>query len=105
MRGFPKYINTAHDVAVCEEMFPEALANHKAALEENKYAWVTTATLAAKDADKAVTDATHKAETQPDGKIIQMELKVDTNSPAYKLGLVKAAEEEEKPVEEGETSG
>jgi len=101
MRGFPKHINTAQDVAVCEQLFPAELAAKKAALETNKYSWAVTGTLAAKDIGKGVIDATHKVETRDDGTIVQLELKVDDKSPAYKLGLVSAAAEV-KPAEEEE---
>ena len=90
MQGFPKWFNTRQDVDLCLVEYPEEMKAKLREWLENRFVWVTTATLPGREA--GIEDATHRIieETADSGspvEYLQQGLQVDPNYHLFRLGF------------------
>ena len=98
MRGFPKHLNTRHDVEYCLEHYPEETKAFLTAKLAEVKQWQVTGKL--KDGEAGKISDTHKVVEVKDEKTkevkerYQQEFKDDPNCELFRLGFtVKEAED------------
>ena len=100
MRGFPKHLNTKHDILNLKDDYPEQTKAAVQRLLEDRIQWLNIGPIA--ELKTGIEDKTHKIIETEDIKggaeRYQLELKEDPDARLYRLGFT--VEEAEKLISE-----
>ncbi|MDA8082283.1 MAG: hypothetical protein M0024_01330 [Nitrospiraceae bacterium] len=91
MKGFPTHINTKADVLYLLQEYPAEMMAKLRDWLDNRYSWYSTGDLA--DGAAGIEDATHRV-VDSDGIRTQQELREDSTSTLFRVGLTVAEAEE-----------
>ena len=92
MKGFPTHINTKADVLYLLQEYPEQMKAKLRDWLDNRYSWYSTGDLA--DGAAGIEDSTHRVIDSGDGVKSQQELREDTTSTLFRVGLSVAEAED-----------